>query len=612
MVKFNIPASPQLFQNQISNFLGVDFTTNELEMNPRRSPNALNLVNENGYTRKRNGYKTILNVDKKRINGIYNFDTSTENIILIHAGTSLYKYDSNFQNKIELLTNLNDIKSTGIFLNGMLCIFDGKRVVIYGKFDGQYKVKYADEEAYIPLTSINRNPDGSGAVAYEAYNLLGEKRKNGFITDGTSTEFKLDTDALNSADGVEVKKLNTLGEWITVNDYTVNHARASINFTSPPEKSPVTGRDNIEVTFTVRNQENKDLINRCKIITAFGYGGNSNRLFITNNGLEGHRNEEYISEANNPLYYPDSNTTKIGLDSAPITGYSRLSDGKLAIHKDITDTDCTIYYRNYNMYDGEEVFPLMSGTKGVGCINPQSCHTLQNDPLFLSRTGIYSVQSNGNNTDERYFNLRSYYINKKLLENPNLNEATAITYKNKYYISINNECYVCDSRMQSYEKNSNTAGYQYEWYYWDNINARVFFVYENELYFGDINGNINKFMKDYYKDNQNPIISRWETPFTNLNNPLNKKTIQRLTVSINPDKTDTGIIIGYITDKKDKKILNKLYANNQKTIPKQLICSKKIKKFMFLKLIIESSEATNIAFSEINIYFNVVGKHRGD
>ena len=110
---YSIPASQSKSYYSIDNFLGVDFTSSPIEVDKKRSPNAVNMINNNGYNETRNGYEIIKNLDS-RINRIWNVDIPNEEILLVHAGTKLYKIDSNFKEVEELLSDLNDERSTEI------------------------------------------------------------------------------------------------------------------------------------------------------------------------------------------------------------------------------------------------------------------------------------------------------------------------------------------------------------------------------------------------------------------------------------------------------------------------------------------------------------------
>ena len=66
---------------------------------------------------------------------------------------------------------------------------------------------------------------------------------------------------------------------------------------------------------------------------------------------------------------PVENVIKIGLEVAPINGIVKLISGKLAVLKDISDTDSTLFKIGYATYNGEEVFTLEGSIKGEGNIS---------------------------------------------------------------------------------------------------------------------------------------------------------------------------------------------------------------------------------------------------
>ena len=58
--------------------------------------------------------------------------------------------------------------------------------------------------------------------------------------------------------------------------------------------------------------------------------------------------------------------------------------------------------------------------------------------MFLGELGVFeAVTSNASSTLERYADNKSYYINKKLLLEDNLERAKAISIGSKYYLFIN-------------------------------------------------------------------------------------------------------------------------------------------------------------------------------
>ena len=287
--------------------------------------------------------------------------------------------------------------------------------------------------------------------------------------------------------------------------------------------------------------------------------------------------------------------------------YSRLNDGTLAIHKKQSDTDCTIYYRSTNLLDNLEVFPLKAGVKNIGCVSRYANCNLLNDPLFLSEQGVFAVIGNNG---EKYAQQRSYYINGKLEKESNLENAVAISLLGKYYLAVNNHVYIADSRYLSYPKHAKTEQYQYEWYYWDNLPIRTFFVWNNILYFGTDDGKVCKF-NDGYLDGDVPVKSYWETPFLELNSSFFAKTIKTVTLIINP-YNDCDITFGYELDDGTVEIISKSYHNLTDDFPKTIQEKEKIKKFMFIKFFMKNETEYKMLFERLIIEFILAGKYRGN
>ena len=612
MANFSIPSQVKLSQIKLENFLGVDFTTEISDVALNRSPDAINMINIDGYLEKRTGYKSIYDL-KEKINGIWNMDAKNTEVLIVHAGTNLYEVSNDFNTKVKIKENLNDNISNGIVFKGKLIIFDGKRVIIYGKFGTTYEVKYLDEIGYIPTTVISRLPAGGGKT-YEEVNMVQGKRINSFLGDTNSLEYYLDCQDIDN-DEVVVEKLNASGDWDILKEntnFTVDRKKGIVKFTTQPGESPVTGRDNIQIRFSKKDDEYISQINKCTILTTFGYNGNNNRIFATGN--KEFPNIDWYSGVDDPTYFPDTNFTAIGMDTSPIIDYARASDGRLAILKDVTDVDCTVYYRTSAMFNQVETFPLESGVKGIGCIGNRASANVNNEAFFLSRQGIFSLMYSTTN-NQNYFNLRSYYINGKLLYEKNLENAVATEFNGKYYLAINGNVYVCDTRYKTYEKDSKTSGYQYEWYFFNNIPVRLWLVWNNELYFGTEDGKICKFKtkteKDAYKDEDVNVKACWKTPMLYFDTLSNSKTIKKIILSHNP-KVDSEVEMYYILKKGEKGVINKTFNPKGMIFPKVLQAKKKAKKFMFIQIELRSNNPVNMSFIQLIIQYIIGGKYRGE
>ena len=241
---YSIPASQSKSYYSIDNFLGVDFTSSPIEVDKKRSPNAVNMINNNGYNETRNGYEIIKKLDS-RINGIWNIDIPNEEILLVHAGTKLYKIDSDFKEVEELLNDLNDERSTGIYFSDYLTIFDGKRAIIYGNTENGYKAEYIDEIGYIPTTSVGRDSSGGG-TDYEKVNLMSPYRINTFLTEmvettingelqnNPQTVFKLDDTNIDSVELVEILTENGNWEVLKSDKYQVDTTTGQVTLSEAP------------------------------------------------------------------------------------------------------------------------------------------------------------------------------------------------------------------------------------------------------------------------------------------------------------------------------------------------------------------------------------------
>ena len=611
MANFNVPSSPTTYEVGLSGFLGVDFSSSITDIDKRRSPNGYNFINTNGTIEKRNGYKVLAYLGKKaNINGIWNVDTIDGEYFIVHCGTSLFEMNTDFSGYTQILTGLADNISQGIIINSKLLILDGKRAIIYDLLEEGNRVHYLDEIGYIPTTEIARSPNGLASQSYEKINLIQSSRINLFTSTETDTIYQLKDTNLSSISLVEV--LDNTGKWVTKiknTDYTVDLSKGQVIFKSAIGKSPVDGRDNVRIKYEVISTSNKSQINKCTIMSVYGYAGANNRIFMSGN--PDYPNILMYSQLENITYIPVENVIKIGLEIAPITGIAKLNNGKLAVLKDVSDTDSTIFYIGYGTFNGNEAFPLEGSTKGEGNISRYAHATLINEPLILTQNGIFALNT-ATLTDERFVYHKSYYIDSKLKREINLKNAVGVVNDGKYYLAINNHVYVADSRFKSNSNNSKYSNYQYEWYYWTNLPVKVWFVWNNELYFGDKYGNICKFRNNddtnRFKDNTDNVEAEWNSVVLDLNRPTHKKNIKRIAIQSNP--TTSKLAVGYRLKGGDKQVLTKKYIKS--TYPKTTIIRKKAKKLSFFSLYIENNEDTNMNFNSVSVIYTVGSYYKGD
>lgn len=545
----------------------------------------------------------------RRINGIWNIDRDDDEIFLVHVENKLYALDNTFSNPTDLGITVADTitQYSSVMLDNKLAVFDGNRAFFYGKDAGVWGVYYLDEKGYIPTTSINRKPDGTGASSYEDANILTPYRIESFVADGTSGVYYVSEPFDDEAPTAQIINPDT-GRKDNLAIQAWDRVTGAITFATIPAEFPVAGRDSVFIRYKkTTNDEGtgeniKEYLNKCTIATSYGYNSNNTRIFVSGNPQ--YPEVDWFSAEKDVTYFPAENYTKVGFQ--PIVNYLKLNDGKLAIQKKISDTDYSIYYRDSAMYNSSEVYPIASGSKAVGCISKYANANLLNDPLTLTETGVYGVA--GSSYGEKFVNERSYFVKTKLLAEPNLENAVAITHHAKYYLAVNDHVYVADGRYKSKVDEANASTYQYEWYYWEDIPVRIWFTYNDELYFATDSGDICEF-NDTVLNYNIPMKQLFDTAFLDLGSIVQSKTVRRVTVITRPYE-DSEYTLSYITNEDSQDIINK--QTPMSSFPATLQEKEKIKKVMYVKFRLYNDTEKPMNFFKIGIEYIFSGRYRGD
>ena len=548
-VSFRVPASPQVQVYQNNEFLGADFTSDASTVDDTKSPNMVNMIRSvPGKVRKRMGYKTAFVYDDC-IYGAHHL--ATTNIWLIHSGNKLYYLNivqdhnwidtdtpSNYivdqaDNNILLKTHLADAeviytgmaqnRSVSFELAQKLIILDGKRALV---FDGT-TVQTLEASAYIPTIYIGKEPSGGG-TPYEELNLMSPGFIEQYYVDSShaaAKDFQLSFGDLDDTT-VQAWILDNDGEWqeqTEGTDFTVDREMGVVTFVTAPGETPASS-DNVKIQAYRTVSGYADRINHCTIGALFGIGGANDRLFVSGNPDRGTDEEgnlysfinwDWFSNQYDPTYFPDTSWNRLGSDNTPIMGYSIINN-YLAAHKGGNEQAQAVLLREGDIVDDMPTFRLINTLQGTGALSKYSFTYLENEPLFLTKLGIYAITAQ-DITGEKYAQNRSYYIDGKLLKEPNLSNAFAYSFKDFYYLCINDHVYILDGLQPMHTDRSKPyATRQYVGFYWENIPATCMFEIEDELYFGASDGKIYKFYTDEkalesYNDNGEPISCIWET-----------------------------------------------------------------------------------------------------
>lgn len=523
MAAFSIPDIPDRSIIKLTQFYGVDFTSNPFNVDMTQSPDAENMIrSEPGKVRKRMGYHTVYRFEGK-INGHY--ARKKDEFDLIHAGTGLYR----MKETPELLySGMNDAKSSAWQFGDKLYIVDGKKFLVYDGTD----VKPVEDDAYIPTVTIAKAPSGGGKQ-YNALNLLQPLFREKFLSDGTSTEYHLSFSGLDDAN-VTVRQLQSNGEWKAISGFTCNAQTGVVTFATAPGKSPVTGEDNIEIEARRTVSGYADRINKCCIGARFGVNGDVDRLFLSGN--PDYINYDWYSQKDDPTYFPDTGYSVLGTNKSAIVGYT-IIENRLAAHKDDYEPDRNIIMRSGNLVESEAAFPIYNTMKGPGAVARDSFAYLQNEPVFLTSAGIYAIAASDINA-ERYSQDRSYYLNGKLLQEPNLKDACACVYNDMYWLCVNGHAYVLDGLQNlGLTKSEPYSNRQYVAFYCTNIPACLLFVKDGALWFGTDDGRVCRFYTDEtshlsYSDDGAAISASWQTPYISGTNFYKVKTFKHLAVQL--------------------------------------------------------------------------------
>ncbi|MBQ2840271.1 MAG: hypothetical protein IJE70_02895 [Oscillospiraceae bacterium] len=601
------PSPNTVYTKKYETFRGVDFSRDASMVDDIHSPDAKNLISDtDGFPEKRVGWRTLKTLDG-RINGIYSFDGDTQQCTLIHSGDKMYKYkDGEFTCLIE---GIADSRSMGKYFKGKLCILTGNEYLVFdgetcerasGSSAVYAPITHTGREAmqldrmYLYDSSVFQRWNTSGTFKHAnnedvypgavpetvSLNLISGKRRNTFCQEGGGyLLFALDS-TIEAGSRVTMRCISTGEEMFSViydgsintqlyrtedaekegvNTNYFNHVPISAsnllvdvkignskynncgyvicspNFNNLTDYYFTPGVDNFSIEFSHKIDGYEEYINKCTVLDVF-----ENRVFFSGNPDFPHT--DWYSGVNDPLFVPDINYTEIGMDSSRIMGYLRTGSEQAILKSD--GEDATIYMRSYSaLSDGSVIFPIKQGTSGIGAIAPHAICSFLDDPLYLTRNGVYAICSQ-DISNERALNIRSTKINKKLLRENNISDAVMCEWNGYLILCVNGVAYVADAAQKQYPFNK-TNTFEYEWYYWTNIPARVLYSNGGELYFGTDDGRICMFNNDLvnsrgelkseaYSDDGEAIVAEWATNLSSDGSFMQEKTLV---------KTGSGVLL---------------------------------------------------------------------
>ena len=219
--------------------------------------------------------------------------------------------------------------------------------------------------------------------------------------------------------------------------------------------------------------------------------------------------ETDLAEYEDLTYFGETSYAVCGGEMSAITGYSLLGDKTLAILKEYSPNEPTMYIREAVLdevitTDGEALdfkkvyFPQYHTSSTEGCLNFHTVDNLAGDKIFISKNGIFGISLSSNiKSDERFAKERSRLINPVLMKE-DLTKAVGIVFDNRYYLAIGNKIYIADSRYKTQYDVEMDDTFCYEFWLWEWQNAIItsLFIKDNKLWFGTDDGKICSFQNE--------------------------------------------------------------------------------------------------------------------
>lgn len=267
------------------------------------------------------------------------------------------------------------------------------------------------------------------------------------------------------------------------------------------------GVDNLEIEYRKAAEEGKDDLSTLNACDTFGLF--ENRVFLTGNPDK--PAYDWHSGPDDPTYFPDTGYAKVGAGGSAIMGYRAVGSAQ-AIIKEESRQDASVYLRTAAKLGEETVFSLRQGVSGQGAIAKRAFANILDDPLFLTRNGVYAITSNLV-TEERTLAGRSRFLDPRLTREQNLEQAVGCGWNGMYLLSMTDgNVYLLDGKQNKvYLENSITgANYNYEAYHWTDLPATVWMPDGENLFFGTADGRLCRLNTDIqgvekYNDDGAPV-----------------------------------------------------------------------------------------------------------
>ncbi|MBO5937925.1 MAG: hypothetical protein J6Q82_00295 [Clostridia bacterium] len=356
------------------------------------SKSATSIVNfrvrKDGALEKRCGACCLFDLEEK-IRALWSGTIHSHYSAYFLAGTAVYRSDLSEESFTKIGTVASAEGDANFFcLQGQLYLTDGKNVYRIGENSISPAV------GYVPLLGKDWDNDRMGEIC-EPLNLMNRHARITYIVSSTSSIFVRYPKPIAS-----VEAFYRNGVLLSPDDYEINNGLCAL------EIFGLEKNDTLELFLTFEEDEESPLSIFCSTKDAvfFGAGAKSRTFFFGSEGSDMMFCTSYVTPDSltesrryydaDPLYLPEGYEFQIGDGTSPIRGAIRHYDSLLIFTEKDTwsaNADST----------GLSPLPALPVNAELGCVSSHGCVLSPNDPITLSRHGLYRWQSRDPETSPR-------------------------------------------------------------------------------------------------------------------------------------------------------------------------------------------------------------------
>lgn len=326
--------------------------------------------------------------------------------------------------------------------------------------------------------------------------------------------------------------------------------------------------------------------------------GLANNVFVSGTNVVDYASRVWYSEVNNPLNFPDDRYMEVGSNDKEIMGLVKV-DEYLGVIKQGATTETSIYLAFATSFEDDTAFAIKQSIGGVGALAKYAFNILNGETLFLSAQGIMAIETLED--DQHRVKDRGYFLNGKMLSEPNLEDAYSFVWNGWYLLAVNDHIYVLDGNQRNSWGNDRT-NLVYEGYYLEGVTVNNFVSCKGELWFST-DSELCRFKgrdeEDAYLDNGDPVFARWSTVLDDDGAINFYKTMRKKgnVISLLPDVSEFTKV--YVRKDTNDPVEIKRTFSEYANIPNEMFVNKKFKKYKRLQFIIENDAAESFGIDSI-------------